>query len=411
MRTTRTVLLLCLPLLLTGWAAGQTPDLKHLYEQHRWAELRERLKTVEAAPPLYSGAVASAWNHITDAEKDLKEVIEGAPDSAEAAEAHEQLGYIYARSGRYRDVVRELDSILRTNPGRADVRNIRLIYSAFAKHEDQSIERYRPTAIHADISKEGIVLPISTHGKTVHWLLDTDFNMCAMSESEAKLLGVVTTETPAQAGDFASGTVKVRTAVINELSIGAIRIHNVAFLVIPDSQPPMNGLPPGHRGLIGFPVVWAMRALEWTNGGRLNIGFPPENHARSESNLFFDGLSAVTKVGYDGKNLDFILDTGNVAGTELWQRFANDFPDVIKLHGIQKKQTLTEIGGSRDRETTVLPEVELRIGGFETTLRPAPIFAKPVGDDFHHGLLGMDLLSRAREVRIDFRSMTLQLLP
>src|SRR5690348_13044132 len=139
MRTTGMVLLLCLPLLLTGWAAGQMPDLKHLYDQHRWAELREQFKHVEAAPPLYLGAIASAWNDTTNAEKYLKEVIEGAPDSAEAAEAHEQLGYIYARSGRYRYVVRELDSIARISPNRTDVKNIRQIYAAFAKHPNQSV--------------------------------------------------------------------------------------------------------------------------------------------------------------------------------------------------------------------------------------------------------------------------------
>jgi predicted aspartyl protease len=291
------------------------------------------------------------------------------------------------------------------------VGNIRQIYAAFAKHPNQSVENYRHTTIHADISKEGIVLPVSIRGRTVHWLLDTDFNMCAMSESEAKLLGVVTTEKVGQAGDSSSGTVKVRTAVISELSIGPILLHNVAFLVIPDSQPPMDGLSPGRRGLIGFPVAWALRAIGWTKDGQFEIGFASENRTRRESNLFFDGLAAVTRVGFSGRNLDFILDTGNLAGTELWQRFANDFPSLMKLRGIQKKQILTEIGGSQEREATVIPEVQLRIGGFETTLRPAPVFAEPVGDDFHHGLLGMDLLSRAREVRIDFRSMTLQLLP
>lgn len=225
------------------------------------------------------------------------------------------------------------------------------------------------------------------------------------------MLGVVSAGPSAQAGDSAAGTVKVRTAVVKELSIGPVRLRNVAFLLIPDSQPPMDGLPPGHRGLIGFPVAWALRAIGWAKDGTFEIGFPEDHRAGTDSNLFFDGLSAVTRVGFAGKELDFILDTGNLAGTELWQRFADDFPIFVKQRGTQNKQSLTEIGGSKEREATVLPDVQLRIGGFETTLRPAPVFSKPVGDVFHHGLLGMDLLSQAREVRVDFRSMTLQLLP
>jgi hypothetical protein len=242
-------------------------------------------------------------------------------------------------------------------------------------------------------------------------LLDTDFNICAISESEAKLLGVVSTQASAEAGDSETGTVKVRTAVVNELLIGPVRLRNVAFMIVPDSQPPMNELPPGHQGLIGFPVAWALRAIGWTRDGKFEIGFSPDRQSPSQSNLFFDGLSAITRVGFRDKELDFILDTGNLAGTELWQRFADDFPSLVKRQGAIKKEILTEIGGSVERQATVLPEVQLQVGGLETTLRPAAIFAKPVGDDFHHGLLGMDLLSQAQEVRIDFRSMTLQLKP
>jgi hypothetical protein len=66
-------------------------------------------------------------------------------------------------------------------------------------------------------------------------------------------------------------------------------------------------------------------------------------------------------------------------------------------------------GGSNVRETVRLPELLLQVGGLETRLRPARIYAKPTGDETHHGLLGMDVLSQAREVRIDFSRMRLDL--
>lgn len=70
---------------------------------------------------------------------------------------------------------------------------------------------------------------------------------------------------------------------------------------------------------------------------------------------------------------------------------------------------MTQIGGSNDRDVVVLPEVRLRVGRFDTVLRPANIFSKPVGDDRLHGNLGMDLLSQAAEVTLDFQSMVLSL--
>jgi hypothetical protein len=44
-----------------------------------------------------------------------------------------------------------------------------------------------------------------------------------------------------------------------------------------------------------------------------------------------------------------------------------------------------------------------------TVLRVANIFSKPVGNDLHHGNLGMDLLSQASDLTIDFESMSLTL--
>jgi len=110
--------------------------------------------------------VASAFNESHAAEKYLNRAIEHASD-ADAVEAHEMLGYLYARLGRYYQVVQQLDSILKVKPDRADVRNIRTIYAAFSQHPDQSIGRCRETKVHADVSRYGVVLPVSIHGQTV----------------------------------------------------------------------------------------------------------------------------------------------------------------------------------------------------------------------------------------------------
>jgi hypothetical protein len=75
------------------------------------------------------------------------------------------------------------------------------------------------------------------------------------------------------------------------------------------------------------------------------------------------------------------------------------------------KKQVTEAGGSNERNIIELPEIQFRVGGFDATLRPARVFPKLVGNDFRYGHLGVDVLSRAREVRINFEAMTLELLP
>jgi hypothetical protein len=56
----------------------------------------------------------------------------------------------------------------------------------------------------------------------------------------------------------------------------------------------------------------------------------------------------------------------------------------------------------------VLQDVRL---GFDATFRPAHFYSKPVSDEFHYGHLGMDELSQARDIRLEFASMTFDLLP
>ena len=106
----------------------------------------------------------------------------------------------------------------------------------------------------------------------------------------------------------------------------------------------------------------------------------------------------------DGKTLEFLLDTGNQAGTQLWERFGKDFESLVKERG-----QVTQIGGATDRDIIVIPGMQLKVGGKDTTVPEGKLFSRPVGDDRFHGLLGMDLLSQATEVTIDFRSMTLTL--
>jgi hypothetical protein len=55
----------------------------------------------------------------------------------------------------------------------------------------------------------------------------------------------------------------------------------------------------------------------------------------------------------------------------------------------------------------VIPEVRLRVGGFDSVLHPANMFSKPVGNDPQHGNLGLDVLSQAAEVTLDFEAMSL----
>src|SRR4051794_20144930 len=94
-------------LLLASTCAAQA-DLKALYETRQWFQLREAIEATNPSP-LYRGAVALAFNHTQQAEKELREVIRAAPDSDDAGEAHGLLMYLYMRSGQSRHALALFD--------------------------------------------------------------------------------------------------------------------------------------------------------------------------------------------------------------------------------------------------------------------------------------------------------------
>lgn len=393
-------------ILLGGLAVfAQENSLKTLYEQHRWFELRDAIAHQDA-PPLYKGAVASAFNDRNTAEQYLKQAIKLAPASAEALDAHEALANLYIRAGRYHEAVQQLREILRIKPGRADAENALKIFAAWSKHGDQEIQSVRLASVHAD--NDG-TLPILIHGQAVHWLLDTGANFSVMSESEAKMLGVKVEGSSARMADLAGGAATMRTAVADELQIGQVRLRNVGFLILPDSREPMSTAQPGHRGIIGLSVIIALQSIAWKADGTFEVGPSSASSPVGNQNLAFDDLEVVTRAEFHGQELDFILDSGDGSGSQLWTRFANHFATLVKQQGTVSKQRIEQFGGSSEREITVLPEMQFEVGGMNAVLRPAQIFSKPVGDDLHDGLLGADILSQAKEGSINFASMSFEL--
>jgi hypothetical protein len=89
----------------------------------------------------------------------------------------------------------------------------------------------------------------------------------------------------------------------------------------------------------------------------------------------------------------------------LWERFARDFPDAMKA-GRKSTRQVHQIGGSAEQQVVAIPELRLRVGGFDGVLQPANVFASPIGNDRQHGNLGLDVLSQAAGVLIDFAAMS-----
>jgi hypothetical protein len=146
--------------------------------------------------------------------------------------------------------------------------------------------------------------------------------------------------------------------------------------------------------------------FRWDSDGTVYIDSPESKRRTTPtSNLCFSGLDTFAQATFANGALDVQVDTG-ADSSLFFQRFARQFPNIIRASGTPGTKWLGGAGGAADASATVLPEIAVRLGGLMTTLRPAYVLAKDVDSD---GTVGMDILSQAREVLLDFQLMRLTL--
>jgi hypothetical protein len=390
-------------------AQSSHPDLQSLYDAHRWFALREAVASGRA-DLFYKAATEAAFHQDDRARSDLTRYIASHPEPVMLVEAREILLGMDFRSARYQDALIEARQILALKPNAKDVANFLPTLEVLAPSVRQISVRHHPSTLHCELLDQNLILPVTVHGESAHYILDNGFSLSGMSESEAKRLRLSVHLVPTQVDSMSGAKVNIHIAVVPDLALGETHLKNVAFYVFPDDQPPFNQLAPGHRGILGLQVVIALEHFMWQPAsGTFAILSGPSDRLSPDVNLAFDGSSVFTQLKFRGTALDLSLDSG-AQNTILYPSFARQFPDLQNANAVQQHK-VTGVGGSSSIRSLTLPSLEFLLGGREVTLKPATVLLEENNSTsgWFKGNLGMDLLNQARSVDVDFGSMTLSL--
>ncbi len=382
-------------------------ELKALYEAHRWFALRDVVANIDA-PVFYRGAVACVFNDLAGCETTLRPIIDSAPGSPDALEANGLLTYAYQRAGRYREALAQVHAMLRAAPEARGVENARAMFAGWSRSGNQSVTTRGAASLTYRMKDGNLFIPVSVNGRTGSYILDTGAAFSTVSESEARRVGMTVEDVGAQGKDSTGRSLGMKLAVADRLTAGGIELRHVAFLVLRDDQQPLVNLPAGERGVVGLPAILAFGTLRWTADGRLDIGFPAGPRATASANLCFEGGAAVTDGRVGDSRVTLTVDTG-AGKSDLSPLFAKDFAALVNQAGIRESRRVTGVGHSVELDAVSLPEVTLRIGGFDTRLRPAHVVLEDIGEPWSHGRVGLDVLRQAQTVTFDFAAMQLTL--
>lgn len=393
-----------------GCVAAERGELRSLFAAQDWFRLREAVEGVSDAPAFYRGAVACAFNRLDAAEREFRAVFEARDERALAAEAHGLMAHAYMRAGRYGRTYAHLAAMKRLTPAVSGLDSALALFLELSRYPELSRKARRPSMVRMS---DDFFIPVAVNGTPAKYGFDSGMDISCMSEAEARRLKLPIHEVRSSTfQDGASGNdVAVRFVVADRLRVGGFELRHVVFLVVRDDAMPFVELPPDRQGIVGIPVLVAFGAMSWNSEGVLRIGMDGDRGKAVAPNLCFQAVTPVVEGEFRRQRMIAWLDTGS-GQTYLTQRFAQQFPDVIEAGG--KKETsarLRGIGGSTEVGVITVPEIQFRAGGFDLAIRPAQLLPKDerVNRDGYHIWLGMDVLGQAKEVRVDFRSLTFSL--
>lgn len=401
---------LLLPLLRLSYAVDEN-NLRAALDEHRWFDLRDSVISGQA-PTLYRFFVAAAFNDLRGAEKELKTAFRFGTYGDRLAAMHYAMYRLYMRVGQYHKAIREIrlcwaqpDTPPPDALAKEDV-------AAVDQLPDQKVaSRGAATLTYTNWPEMSVlVAPMAINGQGAQFVLDTDAGMSGISETEAKRLGLRTLSGQAL---FDGITGKRATnghyAVADRLRIGKTELRDVAFTVLPDNLDVWAKVPVSQRGVVGLPVLLALETIQWNRNHELRIGFPHGHADLPNANLSFEELDALALVEIAGHKLTVDLDTGSTIST-MWPLFAKNFPELLE-GSHESKTSMSGATGYTNIRSAIVPEVRLTLGGFPIVFRNAPtllISTVPVSN-WQYGQIGIDQLTQASDVTIDFKALKIQL--
>jgi predicted aspartyl protease len=384
--------------------------LKSAYENHQWFKLRELVKTRRASA-FYRGAVAYAFNRVSETEQNLKSVIDSAPEPNQASDAREMLINLYLRTGNYREALSETERELALKPEDANLKNAAALLTALGQSPKLQVVSNQVSRVHYRQKDGNLFVPVEFGKRRANYIVDTGANFSLISQTEAKRLGLTLLDSSGHNIEGSSGAkVEFSVAIADELKVGDFQLRNVPFLVVPDDQQPFVELQAGERCILGLPVILSFKTLRWKQDGTFEIGFPSSGYRPGSSSLAFDGLEPLVEGNFQSTKIILFLDTGAIR-TRVLPLFAREFSSFVNRNGEKDSDRVTGVGGSIEVASLKLPALTFGIGGFKATLRPAQVLLKETTSDsrWWHAWVGMDLLNQARVVTIDFPGMRLLL--
>ncbi|MFC1554944.1 retropepsin-like aspartic protease [candidate division KSB1 bacterium] len=284
----------------------------------------------------------------------------------------------------------------------SDIENTSKILKAISDIPPQNVNIKNSSTIVIENGR----IPVDFDGEMRNYIFDTGANFSLVIQSEAVELGLDIRKAGVEVGTSTDIKIYADIAVAGKLTIGNIDYDNVVFLVVPDE---MLTFPGGYKipGIIGFPVIEAMKEIRFRKDGTLEI---PESPSQQDiSNIALDELDILTLVEYGADSLICRLDSGANA-TALYEPFLEKYYASVTADQVIDTLVTGGVGGNIKMPVYNMENVKVKIGNKEIVIPNTSVYTRPVTSEennYLYGNIGIDVLHNFDEYIINFLTMTL----
>lgn len=230
---------------------------------------------------------------------------------------------------------------------------------------------------------------------TIRFVFDTGANFSTVTETTAKKMDMELLEGTIEVGGVTGNTILSKLAVCPFFSIGNIQVENAVFLVFPDSALAFPSIDYQIHGIIGFPVIEALKEIHITQSDKFIV---PKTYTNfQKQNLAMDFLTPIIQLGQEYYSFD-----SGASHTQLYQKYYKKHKDSIHKNYKKIELKYAGAGGAISKEGFYV-EFSSKIQGKKIQLDSVQVFPK-IQKDFY-GNIGQDFLHHFDKIILNFDKM------
>lgn len=409
--------MLCMLALAATSVAGSTRvrRLTGMATAHDYFGLRAELE--RRGPPrklrerYYAALVASAFGHTIEAEHEIDELLDETLPMAWRTGLLELSMHAKLRHHDYNGALaaaRGMSVLKASRKVMDDAANMAALLEALTDVPAQTATvagKQTHVMRHAD-GNGGFCAPLRIDQHERCLAFDTGANFSVLIRSEAEALGLRLRSSNVHVGNGAGGEVLSDIAVVPELQIGAMTLHHVVFLVLPDAAMTFPGA--RIKGLLGYPVLAALGRVRFNADHSIDIMHATDR--ASLPNIAFEGQLPLVELRFQGVPQLCALDSG-ASHTVFYKPFSLRFSAWLDAHGRRHRLRLGNAGGIRTMDAIRVPQMTIELGGRSVHLERVDVITDQTRPTEPYLMcnVGLDALGAGRAYTIDFRTQMLTL--